>query len=210
MRYYGFKVANVTPSASKTMAKKPKQLFSRWMQAAVLILAITGCSMSENPRVLMKTNAGELEIELFREEAPVTVKNFLQYVDDGFYDGLIFHRVVPDFVIQGGGFEPGMAKKKTKPAITNEAENGLLNLRGALSMARTSDPGSATSQFFINLKDNDFLDYQSNPPGYAVFAQVTRGMEVVDAIAAVKTSDRKGFKNVPESDVIIESATRSP
>ena len=211
MRYYGFKTAQhstnqclVTTAANGSCTK---QLFDRCMQAVVLILAIAGCSinMSENPKVLMKTSLGELEIELFQEEAPVTVENFLQYVGDGFYDGLIFHRVVPNFVIQGGGFQTGMAKKSARSPIINEAENGLLNLRGTLSMARTSDPNSASSQFFVNLKHNEFLDYQSNPPGYAVFAKVTHGMEVVDAIAAVKTADQKGFKNVPEKDVIIES-----
>jgi len=126
--------------------------------------------------IILSTGFGEVTIELYDAEAPITVQNFLQYVDDGFFDGTIFHRVIPDFVLQGGGFTADMKQKKTRPPIKNEAENGLKNKRGTLSMARTQEIDSATSQFFINLKDNDFLDNGTRDFGYAVFAKVTDGM----------------------------------
>ena len=172
--------------------------------------ATAGHSQTEdNPMVKMTTNFGDIEIELFPDEAPDTTSNFLTYVNEGFFDGLIFHRVIPNFVIQGGGFEPGMRKRSTNAAIQNEADNGLKNKRGTLSMARTNDPHSATSQFFINLKDNDFLDYKSKDAsgwGYAVFAKVTSGMDVVDAIAETTTGDNSGHSDVPVEDVVIEKA----
>lgn len=163
----------------------------------------------ENPMVRMTTNHGVIDIELFANEAPVTTANFMQYVNQGFFDGLIFHRVMPGFVIQGGGFEPGMRSRATEPPIKNEADNGLSNDRGTLSMARTNDPNSATSQFFINLKDNDFLNHKSkdaNGWGYAVFGRVVSGMDVVDDIAGVSTGNRAGHQNVPTDDVVIEKA----
>ena len=175
-----------------------------------LVFATAAYSQTtENPMIKMSTNFGDIQIELFPKEAPDTTSNFLRYVKDGFFDGLIFHRVIPDFVIQGGGFEPGMRKRATNPPIENEADNGLKNKRGTLSMARTNDPHSATSQFFINLKDNDFLDYKSkdaNGWGYAVFAKVVSGMDVVDAIANATTGNVGGHSDVPVEDVVIEKA----
>src|SRR5262245_16357290 len=160
-----------------------------------------------NPSVIITTSAGALKVELFEDKAPVTVKNFLGYVDDKFFDGTIFHRVIPDFMIQGGGFEPGMKQKKTKAAIKNESGNGLANTRGTLAMARTSDPNSATAQFFINLVDNGFLDKARSQDGvgYCVFGKVTDGLDVIDKIKAVKTGSSGGHQNVPLADVKIES-----
>jgi peptidyl-prolyl cis-trans isomerase A (cyclophilin A) len=158
--------------------------------------------------IRFETSHGGFTVELFAKEAPLTVKNFLQYVDDGFFDGTIFHRIVPGFVIQGGGLTADFANKKTRAPISNEAKNGLKNTRGALSMARTSDVNSATSQFFVNLKDNGFLDHGPRDYGYAVFARVTDGMEVIDKIAAVTTGRRKGYQDAPLEDVVIVSARR--
>src|SRR5512137_2487604 len=143
-----------------------------------------------NPQVLLETSMGTIKVELFKDKAPISVRNFLSYVKDGFYDGLIFHRVIASFMIQGGGMDAAMQPKKTKFAIKNEAANGLSNKRGTLAMARTNVIDSATSQFFINVVDNAFLDYRGKSPdlfGYAVFGQVIEGMDVVDAIRAVKT-----------------------
>jgi len=162
-----------------------------------------------NPVVVLTTTLGEIEIELDEAKAPITVKNFLQYVDDGFYDGVIFHRVINGFMIQGGGFTPSMQQKQTRAQIQNEAANGLKNLRGTLAMARTSAPHSASAQFFINHKDNAFLDYPGQDGwGYAVFGRVTKGMEVVDKIAAVKTGVKAGMGDVPVETVAIVSARR--
>ncbi|ADH85665.1 peptidylprolyl isomerase [Desulfurivibrio alkaliphilus] len=164
------------------------------------------------PRVIMETTAGEITIELFAEEAPVTTANFLQYVRDGFYDGLIFHRVIPGFVIQGGGFTPDMEQRPTRAAIKNEATNGLKNLRGTLSMARTGVVDSATSQFFVNLTDNANLDHRGTSPnayGYAVFGKVVEGMEVVDQIAAQPTASKGFFQDVPVQEIeIIKAYTK--
>jgi peptidyl-prolyl cis-trans isomerase A (cyclophilin A) len=160
--------------------------------------------------IRFETTLGNFTIELFDKEAPGTIDNFLKYVDDGFFDGTIFHRVVPGFVIQGGGFTEDMSQKKTQPPIKNEADNGLKNERGTLSMARTSDVNSATSQFFVNLKDNAFLDHQRGNFGYAVFARVTEGMDVIDKIAAVETGRRRGFDDVPVEPVIMTSVRRIP
>ncbi|HGX93961.1 MAG TPA: peptidyl-prolyl cis-trans isomerase [Candidatus Tenderia sp.] len=158
--------------------------------------------------VIFSTNMGDITIELFPEEAPVTVENFLKYVDDGFFDGTIFHRVIPGFMIQGGGFTADMAQKPTREAIKNEADNGLKNERGTLSMARTNVVDSATSQFFLNVADNAFLDHGSRDFGYAVFAKVVDGMDVADQIAAVKTGNKGGHQDVPVEPVIINSARR--
>ena len=159
--------------------------------------------------LVFETSLGNFEVELFEKEAPVSSENFLAYVDDGFFDGLIFHRVIPGFMIQGGGFEPGMKQKKAKAPIKNEANNGLKNSRGTLAMARTNDINSATAQFFVNLVDNDFLDY-SGPSnyGYAVFGKVTAGLDVIDKIAKVATTNRSGHQNVPAADVVITKASR--
>jgi peptidyl-prolyl cis-trans isomerase A (cyclophilin A) len=158
--------------------------------------------------IRFETSHGGFTIELFAKEAPITVENFLQYVDDGFFDGTIFHRIVPGFVIQGGGLTADFGNKKTRAPISNEAKNGLKNTRGSLSMARTSDINSATSQFFVNLKDNAFLDHGPRDYGYAVFGRVTEGLEVIDKIAAVTTGRRKGYTDAPLEDVVIVSARR--
>ncbi|MDX2168684.1 MAG: peptidylprolyl isomerase [Deltaproteobacteria bacterium] len=176
------------------------------------VLAATGsvAHAADNPVVVMKTSKGVIEIELDKAKAPVTVENFLAYTNDKFYDGTTFHRVIPTFMIQGGGFTPDMKQKPTKPPIKNEAANGLKNVRGSIAMARTSDPNSATAQFFINVVDNPNLDYRGDGPmeiGYAVFGKVTKGMEVVDAIKAVPTTTKPPFANVPVDAVIIESVT---
>jgi cyclophilin family peptidyl-prolyl cis-trans isomerase len=166
---------------------------------------------TDNPTVVMETSMGSVKIELFEKLAPITVKNFLFYVDEKFYDGTIFHRMIPNFMIQGGGFLPGMKKEKTTGSpIENESYNGLVNDRGTLAMARTSDPNSATAQFFINVKDNTFLNRLENQDGfgYAVFGKVTEGMDVVDKIKQVPTGMRGGHENVPTNDVIIQSIRR--
>ncbi|MBN2270070.1 MAG: peptidyl-prolyl cis-trans isomerase [Sedimentisphaerales bacterium] len=157
--------------------------------------------------VKLETSMGDIVIELDKAAAPITVKNFLVYVEEGFYDGAIFHRVIPNFMIQGGGFTAQMMRKQTHSPVTNEASNGLKNDRGTISMARTNDPDSATSQFFINHKNNASLNYiGGRNPGYAVFGKVVEGMDVVDAIAAVKTTVRMGMPDVPVEPVVIKSA----
>jgi peptidyl-prolyl cis-trans isomerase A (cyclophilin A) len=159
--------------------------------------------------IIMSTSAGDIHIELYADKAPVTVKNFLAYVDAGFYDGTIFHRVIPDFMIQCGGFTPDMQQKKTSSPIKNEADNGLSNEPYTLAMARTSDVNSATSQFFINLADNVFLDNGKRDFGYAVFGKVVKGTEVVDKIAEVKTGSKGGHGDVPLTAVVIDSVRKS-
>lgn len=159
---------------------------------------------------ILETTKGTISLSLDDEKAPETVKNFLQYAQDGHYDGTIFHRVIDGFMIQGGGFSKDMSQKETRAPIRNEAMNGLKNLRGTIAMARTMVVDSATSQFFINLVDNDFLDFQNPTPqgfGYAVFGKVTDGMEVVDAIAKVKTGSVGHYENVPEEPVVIKKVT---
>jgi peptidyl-prolyl cis-trans isomerase A (cyclophilin A) len=158
--------------------------------------------------IRFETSHGIFTVELFPKEAPVTVENFLKYVDDGFFDGTVFHRIVPGFVIQGGGLTADFANKKTRAPIRNEAKNGLKNTRGSLSMARTSDINSATSQFFVNLKDNGFLDHGPRDYGYAVFGRVTDGMDVIDKIAGLSTGTRKGYQDAPLEDVVIVAARR--
>lgn len=167
--------------------------------------------MSEeiNPKVLLETSKGTITLELNKEKAPITVKNFLSYVKDGYYDGLIFHRVIKDFMVQGGGLDADMQPKKTKFAIKNEAQNGLKNVRGSVAMARTAMVDSATSQFFINTVDNAFLDNKGKRQddfGYCVFAQVIDGMEVVDEIRQVKTGNKNGHGDVPVEPITIISA----
>ena len=180
------------------------------ISALALFLGILMPAYAED-RVLMKTSLGEITISLDAQKAPLSVANFLAYVDGGFYDGTIFHRVIPDFMIQAGGLTADMKKKATRDPVENEAKNGLKNVRGSIAMARTSAPHSATAQFFINHRDNDNLDYPSfDGWGYAVFGQVTDGMEVVDAIAAVPTGRRDGRRDVPLDTVTIESITRLP
>ena len=184
------------------------------------VVLICGCSeaakeaniernmmISETNLVKLQTSMGNIVLELNAQAAPVTVKNFLEYVEDGFYDGTIFHRVIPGFMIQGGGFTTEMEKKQTRNPIVNEANNGLGNARGTIAMARSGDPDSATCQFFINHIDNMPLNYVDNSkPGYAVFGKVIEGMDTVEAIASVKTTTRKGYQNVPVKPIVIKSA----
>jgi len=158
--------------------------------------------------VILSTSQGDIKVELDSEKAPITVENFLAYVGDGFFQGTIFHRVIPGFMIQGGGFDQEMVRKDARGPIKNEADNGLSNQRGTLAMARTSDVDSATAQFFINLKDNDFLDHGARDFGYAVFGRVVDGMGVVDKIAATPTTSRKGQRDVPVEPIVIHSARR--
>ena len=160
--------------------------------------------------VRMQTNKGTIVLELNAEKAPETVANFVEYARSGFYDGTIFHRVIPGFMIQGGGFEPGMTQKSTRAPIKNEADNGLKNDLGTIAMARTPDPNSASSQFFINAKDNGFLNYTAPTAqgwGYCVFGKVVDGIDVVKAIEAVSTTTRAGHQDVPSEDVVIEKVT---
>ena len=157
--------------------------------------------------ITISTNHGDIVVELFEETAPISCENFRQYVTDGFFDQTIFHRVIPNFMIQGGGFTEDMSQKSTRDPIRNEADNGEKNLRGTLAMARTQVVDSATSQFFINLRDNNFLDHGGRDFGYAVFGKVSDGMDVVDAIAAVPTGNRGGHQDVPAEPVVIQSVT---
>jgi peptidyl-prolyl cis-trans isomerase B (cyclophilin B) len=174
---------------------------------------IERCTLNKNKEYVMiifHTNLGDIKIKTFDDKAPETVKNFVEYCKAGFYNNTIFHRVINNFMIQGGGFEPGMKQKKTNAPIKNEADNGLKNDRGTLAMARTSDPHSATAQFFINVVDNDYLNFRSadvNGYGYCVFAQVTDGLDVVDKIKVVKTGRSGMHSDVPVEDIIITSVT---
>lgn len=180
----------------------------RLVLAACSLLLAGNLLAAENPRVLLNTSMGEIELELEAEKAPVSVENFLGYVERGFYDGTVFHRVIPGFMVQGGGFDEGLSQKPTRDPIKNEADNGLHNVRGTVAMARTQNVNSATSQFFINHRDNDFLDHGSRDFGYAVFAKVVRGMDVVDQMAQVPTGNRTMMQNVPLQPVKIVSAKK--
>ncbi|GJM12096.1 MAG: peptidyl-prolyl cis-trans isomerase [Pseudohongiella sp.] len=178
---------------------------------AIPLMMATLATAQENPIVVMETNKGTITIELWADKAPISVENFLRYTDNNYYDGLIFHRVIPGFMAQGGGFDTEMVQKSTYDAIKNEASASLPNNRGTLAMARTNVVDSATSQFFINLVNNDFLNHTDETPrgfGYAVFGEVIEGMEVVDAIATVATGTTRGYQNVPNEPVIIISAKR--
>jgi len=178
---------------------------------SILIFAGSAISEDINPKVVLDTSKGKIVLELYPDNAPETVKNFLNYVDAKFYDGMIFHRVIPNFMIQGGGFTTEMKRKTTRAPIKNEADKGLKNERGTIAMARTGDPHSATAQFFINTKNNDFLNYRSKTQqgwGYAAFGKVVEGMKTVDAISAVKTKTSGGFRDVPAEPVVITSARR--
>ena len=184
-----------------------------FLSAVCLLLVSIGVATAhsgDKVMVEMHTSKGLITLELDAEKAPVTVANFIEYVKSGHFDGTIFHRVIPGFVIQGGGMESGMKEKPTQPPIENEADNGLKNVTGSICMARTNDPHSATSQFFINLKDNQFLDHTGKNPqgwGYAVFGQVTDGMDVVEAIAAVQTGNAGFHQDVPVEDIVVEKVT---
>ncbi len=186
---------------------------------AVLVLAAVGVGSADaaptatpkaNPRVTLETSKGKIVLELYPDKAPKSVENFLQYVRSGFYDGVIFHRVIPGFMIQGGGFTADMTQKPTKASIPNEADNGLRNERGTIAMARTNDPNSASAQWFINVADNRSLDFKAKTVqgwGYAVFGKVVEGMDVADAIVAVKTTTKGQFSDVPVEPITIKKAT---
>jgi peptidyl-prolyl cis-trans isomerase A (cyclophilin A) len=183
--------------------------------AAVALVAVAIPALAQAPAagkaaagpiVVISTSMGDMRVQLNPAKAPVSVENFLGYVNKRFYDGTVFHRVIPTFMIQGGGFTPDLTKKPTGAPIANESKNGLKNVRGSLAMARTADPGSATSQFFINVVDNPGLDYpKPDGHGYAVFGQVISGLEVVDKIKAAKTTEKSGMQNVPIPPVVIKS-----
>ena len=178
---------------------------------ALLIALLPAPALAQSPQVELKTSQGVVTLELYPDRAPKTVENFLQYVREGFYNGTVFHRVIPNFMIQGGGFTPDMAQKPTRGPIINEAANGLRNNTGWVAMARTSDPHSASAQFFINVKDNDFLNHPGQSGwGYAVFGRVVGGMDIVNRIAAVPTANRGPHANVPVTPVVIESARVLP
>ncbi len=193
------------------------------MKSTILSLILMGVVMTavnpaestaadKNPVVVMETSLGNVKIELDQAKAPISVKNFLSYVDDKFYDGTIFHRVISSFMIQGGGFTADMQQKATKAQIKNEAGNGLSNKKGTLAMARTNVVDSATAQFFINVVDNDFLDHRDNSAqgfGYAVFGKVIDGMDVVEKIKSVRTGNKMGFQDVPVETVVIKSIKRA-
>lgn len=182
----------------------------------MFLAAFASCSLIQaktvNPTLIMETSAGTIQIELFADKSPQTVKNFLQYVETGFYNGTLFHRVIPGFMIQGGGFTKGLKQKKTGAPIRNEATNGLSNRRGTIAMARTMDIHSATAQFFINVVDNPFLDHRGTAKdqyGYCVFGRVTRGMDIADRIVNVPTKTAGMLENVPVKDVVILKFYRS-
>jgi cyclophilin family peptidyl-prolyl cis-trans isomerase len=178
---------------------------------ALLIALLPVRALAQSPQVELKTSQGVITLELYPDRAPKTVENFLQYVREGFYNGTVFHRVIPNFMIQGGGFTPDMAQKPTRGPIINEAANGLRNNTGWVAMARTSDPHSASAQFFINVKDNDFLNHPGQSGwGYAVFGRVVGGMDIVNRIATVPTANRGPHANVPVTPVVIESARVLP
>ncbi len=187
-----------------------KATMAKFTLAALLLIGAWGAAQAA-PQVLLETSEGNIRLELDPAAAPQTTENFLAYVDAGFYDGTLFHRVIPNFMIQGGGFTPEMQRKETRDPIQNEADNGLKNQRGTIAMARTGNPHSATAQFFVNLVDNGFLDHTGKSGrgwGYCVFGQVVEGMEVVDRIAEVPTGVVNRMKDVPKTPVIIERASR--
>ncbi len=184
-----------------------KKLIAGLGLASVLVSSL---ALADNTVVELKTSEGTVVLELFDEQAPTTVRNFVEYVEAGFYDGTVFHRVIDGFMIQGGGFDSNMSQKPTRDPVKNEADNGLKNTTGTVAMARTQAPHSASAQFFINVADNDFLNHTAPDMrgwGYAVFGQVIEGMDVVNKIAKVATGNKAGHQNVPLQAVVIESAT---
>jgi cyclophilin family peptidyl-prolyl cis-trans isomerase len=200
--------APATPSKSAKPAAPPKKTASAAKTPAKAPAVPAG-----NPRVALDTSKGRIVVELYAAKAPKTVKNFLDYVKAGHYNGTIFHRVIPGFMVQGGGFTASLIEKPTRPPIPNEADNRELNQRGTLAMARTSDPNSATAQFFINVANNGFLNFRSKTPegwGYAVFGNVVEGMDVVDAIVQVPTSTKGMLENLPNQPVVIQKVTILP
>lgn len=202
-------------------SKKTFKSIGNVLQVALFLFALTGLSTAWAgtadsaqktakvfPKVIISTTEGDMELALRPDVAPITVKNFLSYVDSGFYDGTVFHRVIPGFMVQGGGFDDSLQRKETNSAIKNEARPTYKNLRGTIAMARTNDPDSATSQFFINLVDNSFLNAGVQDAGYAVFGRITDGLGVADAIASKQTGYKKGMQDVPVNTIFIERITR--
>ncbi|MBG6249121.1 MULTISPECIES: peptidylprolyl isomerase A [Symbiopectobacterium] len=196
-------------------------MFKRTLVAAAALVSLTMFSSSvmvssaiaapaATTRVLLTTSEGNIELALDNQKAPVSVKNFVEYVNSGFYNGTTFHRVIPGFMVQGGGFVDEMKQKATNPPIKNEADNGLRNVRGTIAMARTAEKDSATSQFFINVADNAFLDHGQRDFGYAVFGKVVKGMDVADKISQVQTSNVGPYQNVPSKPIVIKSAKILP
>ncbi len=188
-----------------------KTLISMLVVISLVLAAGSAIAEDPNPKVILNTSKGQIVLVLYADKAPETVKNFLAYVDAKYYDGTIFHRVIPNFMIQGGGFTADMKRKTTRPPIQNEADKGIKNDRGTIAMARTGDPHSATAQFFINSKDNGFLNHKSKSMqgwGYAAFGRVVEGMKTVDAISAVKTARRGPYSDVPAEAIVIKSAAR--
>jgi len=207
------------PNCRKGTHSRQGAYFTMMMALALMLSVLTAGAAEEqapNPRVLMKTSDGDITIELFADKAPVTVQNFLQYAEDGYYDGTVFHRVISNFMIQGGGFTAALEEKPTREPIINESRNKLHNTRGTLAMARTSDPDSATAQFFINQRSNLRLDWSPGKDGYAVFGEVIDGMQVVDIIALSDTGSAQAqttrgpavFQDVPVKPVVILSVSR--
>ena len=184
------------------MRDEAKMLKQTYMAIALIVAS---SSLFANTNMQIKTTMGNIDIELYDDKAPISSKNFQQYAKSNFYNGTIFHRVIPGFMVQGGGFDSNMKEKPTQAAIKNESSNGLKNTRGTLAMARTNDPNSATSQFFINVENNDFLNKAAMNPGYAVFGKVTKGMDIVDKIVKVPTANAGMFENVPKQAIKILS-----
>lgn len=200
-------------SCTMTRFCKPFQILSRATLGLILLITMPGVVTAQEepgtlPQVIIETSEGVIEVMLRPDVAPRTVENFLSYVEDGFYEDTVFHRVIPGFMIQGGGFNSNLERQHTRGPVPNEARPTAKNLRGTIAMARTSSPDSATSQFFINLTDNSFLDAGVRGPGYTVFGKVTGGMGVVDAIAGKKTGRAQGMADVPEEPVVIRSVSR--
>jgi len=201
----------LAPSAGGFL-KKGEFMKIAILSALSVLAAVTPVVGAENPKVILDTTKGQITIELYPGKAPETVKNFLAYVDEGFYNGTIFHRVIPKFMIQGGGFASDMQQKTTRPPIKIESDNGLKNERGTIAMARTQDPNSATAQFFINSADNTFLNFTAKTVqgwGYAVFGKVVQGMEVLDEISKVKTGAKGMHRDVPADPIVITTAKRA-
>jgi len=208
-------IEHVNRRKGGSLAMSSKHLVSFLLMTVMLVSLIANVAYAQksegNPMVLVKTNIGNFTIELYQDKAPVTVKNFLSYVDHKFYAGTIFHRIISTFMIQGGGFTPDMTQKEPSPPIKNEADNGLKNVKYTVAMARTGVIDSATSQFFINVQDNPNLDHRNKNAegyGYCVFGKVIEGMNVIDEIKMVKTTEKGGYKDVPVKPVIIKSVTR--
>lgn len=177
--------------------------------AATVILSTFSFIALAEVQATIETSVGNITLTLYQDKAPATVANFIEYAESGFYDNTVFHRVIPDFMVHGGGFTPDMGRKDTRTAIQNESDNGLANLRGTVAMARTQEPHSATSQFFINHSNNLFLDFSANQWGYAVFGEVSKGMDIVDRISVVKTTTKGPYRDIPVEPVIIKTITVS-